>query len=181
MLDAAHLLVQSDSDPEALLPMIAGELRAADGDAPVYDVRTFDEAVAGLVMPQRMGVTLLACFSLLALALATIGIYGVASYGAALRTREIGIRIALGSSAREIRSLVLRGASRSVVAGLAAGLALAVWAGRLASSFLFGVSPHDPLTLAGVGVLLAVVALVAASIPARRASRTDPSVALRVE
>jgi predicted permease len=180
-VESAHLFVRSDGDPEDLLPMLAGELRAVDASAPVYDVRTFEEAVRGLAMPQRMGVSLMGLFSLLALVLATVGIYGVASYVAALRTREIGIRMALGAGRTEITRLIMDQGARPVAVGIAAGLGLALWAGQLATAFLFDVSPRDPLTLAIVAAVLGSVALGATCIPAYRAARINPTAALRHE
>ena len=130
-------------------------------------------------MPQRMGVTLFGVFSALALTLAAIGIYGVASYVAALRTRELGIRIALGADRARIRALVLRQGSVPVAVGVGAGLIIAAAASRLATAFLRGVPPRDPVTYAAVAALLAAIALVATWIPARRAARLDPIQALR--
>lgn len=181
MVESAHLFVRTTDDPELLLPLLAGELRNADASAPVYDVRTFTDAIRGLVMPQQMGVVLLGSFATLTLVLASVGIYGVASYGAALRRREIGIRIALGSGRRAIGRLIVRQAAVPVAGGMITGVGLALFAGRLAAAFLFDVSPHDPVTLIAVALLLGLVALGAAYLPARRASRTDPMAALRAD
>ena len=180
-LTAMHLMVRTNGSDEALLGPLAAELRGIDPDAPIYDVSTFTWRVRELVMPQRMGVTLFAGFSLLALTLAAIGIYGVASYVAALRTRELGIRIALGADRRRIRALVLRQGSRPIAAGVGAGLVIAALGSRLAEAFLRGVAPHDPLTYAAVTLLLGAVALCATWIPASRAARLDPIQALRQE
>ncbi len=124
-INAVHLFVRTGGDAEALLGPISEQLGAIDRDAPVYDVSTFAWRVRQLMMPQRMGVTLFGVFSALALILAAIGIYGVASYVAALRTRELGIRIALGADRARIRALVLRQGSVPVAAGVGAGLAIA--------------------------------------------------------
>ena len=142
---------------------------------------TFAWRVRQLVMPQRMAVTLFGVFSALALTLAAIGIYGVASYVTALRTREIGIRIALGADRAGIRTLMLRQGSIPVIAGMIGGLAVSALGGRLAASFLRGVTPHDPLTYLSVTILLGAVALLATWLPARRAARLDPMTALRNE
>jgi ABC-type antimicrobial peptide transport system permease subunit len=142
-------------------------------------VTTFEWQVRTLVMPQRMGATFFAAFAILALTLATIGIYGVASYVAALRTREIGIRIALGADRARIRTLVLRQGAVPIAVGVAAGIALAALGSRFAAAFLRDVSPRDPITYAAVALLLSVIGLAATWVPARRAAATDPVQALR--
>lgn len=176
-----HLLVRTSGDAGQLLGPMAEQLRSIDRDAPVFDVSTLAWRVRQLVMPQRMGVTLFAVFSALALTLAAIGIYGVASYVAALRTRELGIRIALGADRARIRALVLRQGSIPIAAGVAAGLAIAAIGSRFAAAFLRGVTPRDPLTFAAVAALLATIALLATWIPARRAANLDPIKALRTD
>jgi ABC-type antimicrobial peptide transport system permease subunit len=176
-----HLLVRTSGDEEALLGPLATTLRGIDPNAPVYDVSTFAWRVRRLIMPQRMGATLFGAFAALALVLATVGIYGVASYVAKLRSREIGIRIALGADGASIRALLLRGAAAPVGLGVLAGLAIAIVCSQFAVAFLHGVPPRDPLTYASVAVLLVGVAVCATLIPARRAARLDPVVALRQE
>jgi predicted permease len=178
-VDAAHLLVRTNGDVEAILGPIDALLRSLDTDAPVYFVSPFAWRVRQLVMPQRMGVMLFAAFSALGLTLAAIGIYGVAAYIATLRTREIGIRIALGADRAQIRALVLREGARPVIAGLVAGLVVAALGGQLATAFLRGVTPHDPVTYATVAVLLSAIAMGATWIPARRAAKLEPMSALR--
>jgi putative ABC transport system permease protein len=178
--DTAHLLVRSE-DAAATAARLDDTLRAVDPSVPAYGIRTFDEVVSTLVMPQRMGVTLLACFSLVALVLAALGIYGVAAYVAALRTREIGIRMALGADRRSVARLMLRTAAVPVFTGIVAGLALALWAGQLATAFLHGTTARDPLALAAVVALMTAIALTASYLPARRAARVDPVAALRLE
>ena len=180
-VNPSHLFVRTGGDAEALLGPIGEQLRAIDRDAPVYAISTFAWRVRQLVMPQRMGVTLFAVFSALALTLAAIGIYGVASYVAALRTRELGIRIALGADRARIRALVLRQGAIPIAAGVASGLLIAAIGSRFAAAFLRGVPPRDPLTFAAVAALLAAIALVATWIPARRAANLDPIRALRAE
>jgi putative ABC transport system permease protein len=180
--EPAHLFVRARSgEPSDVVPLVREQLRAIDPDLPVYDVVPFEQRVAALVMPQRMGVTLLGSFSVLALALAAVGIYGVASYVAALRTREIGIRMALGSDRRAVSALMIRQSAPPIAAGLLLGAGLALWAGPVAAAFLYDVSPRDPLTLAGGAALLTVLAVFATYVPARRAARIDPVRALRVE
>jgi predicted permease len=179
--DTAHLFVKSTAAPSSLVPLVREQLRALDPELPVLAVGPFAEAVAQLTMPQRMGVTLFTLFSAIALALATVGIYGVATYVAALRTREIGVRIALGATRPAVRHLVLRQGAWPVAGGILVGLALAVYTSRAASAFLVDVSPLDPLTFGGVTILLAAVALGASYVPALRASRIEPVRALRDE
>jgi macrolide transport system ATP-binding/permease protein len=178
---AAHLLVRTAGNPGRLLGAIAGQLRGLDPGAPVFDVESLAWRVRHLVMPQRMGSVLFGVFGLLAVTLAAIGIYGVASYVAALRTKELGIRIALGADGGRIRALVLRQGSIPIAAGLVGGLGVAAIASRAAASFLRDVPPRDPLTYAAVVVLLGGIALLATWIPSRRAAALDPIRALRQE
>jgi ABC-type antimicrobial peptide transport system permease subunit len=177
----AHLFVRTRIDPAEAVPLVREQLRAVDPEVPMYDIVPFADRVAALVMPQRMGVALFTLFSALALALATVGIYGVATYVASLRTREIGIRIALGATTGAVRRMVLVQGARPIVAGILAGLAMAIYAGRLAEAFLLNVSPMDPLTFVAVPLAIAAIALVASYVPARRASRIEPVQALRDE
>jgi putative ABC transport system permease protein len=180
-LTRASLLVRTSGEVDALLPRLRDQLRAADPDAPVASLTSFTWQVRKLAMPQRMGTALFAIFSLLAVTLASIGIYGVTAYVAALRQRELGIRIALGADRARIRALVLRQGAIPIAAGLLAGILIAALASRLATAFLRGVPPRDPLTYTAVAALLAGIALLATWIPARRASRLDPIRALREE
>jgi predicted permease len=179
--DMAHIFVKTSGNEDALVPLVREQLQALDAALPLYFVRPFEQLISHLVMPQRMGVTLFGIFSALALTLAAVGIYGVASYVAALRTREIGIRVALGAAGRDIRRLVLRQGLTPVWVGIAAGLVLSFWAARAAARFLYGVSPTDPLTFAAVAALLSSIALLATYVPARRAAAVDPVRALRHE
>jgi predicted permease len=178
---AAHLIVRTSGDERALLGTLPALLRSVDSDMPVYDVLPFAEHVRELVMPQRMGVVLFSFFSALALSLATIGIYGVASYVATLRRRELGIRVALGARAGHIRSLIVMQGMLPAAAGVGAGLLVALWAGDFARAFLYGVSPSDPATLGVVAGALVAISVIATWIPARRAATTDPVAALRHE
>jgi macrolide transport system ATP-binding/permease protein len=180
-LDPAHLFVRTGGDSRAILPILRDRLQTLDPALPVYDVQPFAEHVRELVMPQRMGVALFALFSAVALTLALVGIYGVASYAATMRTREIGIRIALGAGRHDIGRIVVRQGLGPVAVGVAAGMVMASWAARFATAFLYDVSPLDPPTYASVAVVLALSAFAAVYFPARRASRLDPVVALRHE
>ena len=180
-LDSAHLFVRTSAPAETVLPILREQLRSLDPELPLYDMAAFEDRVARLVMPQRMGVALLALFSALALALATVGTYGVASYVASLRSREIGVRIALGASSASVRRLILRQGATPIAIGIAAGLALALYVSRFAEAFLYDVKRFDIPTFVSVPLLLAVVALLATYVPARRASRIAPVDALRNE
>ena len=157
------------------------QVAAIDPEQPIYAVKTFDQIVADSFGQPRFRAALLGAFGLLALALAAIGIYGVMAYSVAQRTREIGIRMALGAAASDVLGLVLRQAMRLSVIAVAAGLVgSALLSGGLAS-LLYGVRPIDPATFAGVAILLVAVASLAAWVPARRAARVDPIAALRNE
>jgi ABC-type antimicrobial peptide transport system permease subunit len=179
--DAAHLFVRSSVDSSATMALVAEALRAADPEVPVYDVEPFADRVAALLMTQRMGLTLFSLFGAVALCLATVGVYGVASYVAATRTREIGVRMALGATRSAVRRLILTQNARPLALGIGAGLLLSWYASRTITAFLIEVSPTDPLTFAAVSLVLAAVAAAATYIPARRASRADPMAALRSE
>jgi putative ABC transport system permease protein len=177
--EPAHLFVRTSGDTRDLLSRVAVELRSIDPQMPLYDVMPFTEHVRELVMPQQMGTVLLVMFSALAVSLAAIGIYGVASYVAQLRARELGIRIALGASGGDVRRLVVRQGLVPAALGVATGMAFAMWAARFARAFLYDVSPADPVTFGVVSVLLLLMALTATWLPARRAARLDPVAALR--
>jgi putative ABC transport system permease protein len=176
-----NLVVRSTVDADGLAAAIRDAVQSLDADLPVYGVRTLQSFVAENVAPRRLSVLLLSLFAGLALLLAGVGIYGVISYSVTQRLHEIGIRMALGASPRDVIRLVVGQGARLVAAGVGVGVVCAFGLTRLLSSLLFGVSASDPLTFAGVVVVLATVALVAGYIPARRASRTDPLIALRYE
>jgi putative ABC transport system permease protein len=140
-----------------------------------------DSLIAGSLGPQRFATTLLAVFAGLAILLAAIGLYGLMSYSVAQRTNEIGIRMALGAQQGEVLRMVLRQGAKLALAGIVAGVVVGLVLTRLMESLLYGVSAADPLSFAGAAVLLVLVALLACYIPARRAMRVDPMVALRYE
>jgi predicted permease len=178
------VVVRTPLDSSMVLPEIRKAVYETGSDQTVYHAQTMAEIVSESISPQRLPLILLASFASLALALASIGIYGVISYSVTQRVHEIGIRMALGAEKRDISRLVVRQGLRLVFAGLAIGIAAALILTRLLSSFsqlLYGVRASDPLTFAVISILLTSVAVLACYIPARRAMRVDPMVALRYE
>jgi predicted permease len=173
--------VRTRMDSRASLASIRSAVRTIDPRLPVLDLRTVDDQLDRVLLTERMLATLASAFAVLATLLAVIGLYGVMSFVVARRTREIGIRVALGASRRAAIGLVLRDAGALIAAGVAAALP-ATWAlGRLVQSQLFGVQPMDLATLAGAAALVVLVALGATAVPARRASSVNPVEALRAE
>jgi predicted permease len=156
-------------------------LQQANSENIVYSAQTMNEVIADSLAARRFSMEILGVFAALALLLSSVGIYGVISYGVGQRTQEIGIRLALGAQRGDVLRLVLGQAARMTLIGVAIGLGAAFGLTRLMNTMLFGVSATDPLTFGGVALLLALVALAAAYIPARRATRVDPMVALRYE
>ena len=175
------LVVRSAEDPLRVAPAIRAELRALDPNQPLADVRTLEEYLDRSVAQRRLTMLLLAAFAGIAFALAAVGIYGVLAHSVAQRTREIGLRMALGARAHDVLRMVVRQGMGAVGAGVLAGVAGALTLTRVMTSLLFGVSATDPLTFAGVAAVFAGVALLACWLPARRAARVDPMVALRYE
>jgi putative ABC transport system permease protein len=147
----------------------------------IYGVETMNEVVSNSFATRRLAMILLGAFAALALLLACVGIYGVNSYLVGQRTQEIGVRVALGAQRGDVMRLILGQGARVALAGVAIGAVAALGLTRLMASQLFGVSAHDPVTFAGVALLLIVVAVAACFVPARRAMRVDPMVALRHE
>lgn len=176
-----HLLVKSAVDPTALISSLRGAVASIDKDQPVFAISTMTQLRSDSTSTRRITLILLGAFSGLALVLATIGIYGVISYSVAQRTHEIGIRMALGAQHQNVLRMVLGRGGKIALAGIAIGLVAAFGLTRLMSSLLFSVNASDPATFAAVALLLALVALLACYIPARRAMRVDPMVALRHE
>ncbi|MBZ5500470.1 MAG: ABC transporter permease [Acidobacteriia bacterium] len=175
------LVVRTTLPPSAILPAIKNAIWSVDKNQPVFGVRSMDEIISEIVSAQRLAFLLLGVFAFLALALAAIGIYGVNSYLVSERTHEIGVRIALGAQPSDVSRLVLGHGARLAGIGVIVGVVAAFALTRLLSSLLFGVSATDPLTFVGVAILLTLVAVAACYIPARRAMRVDPLVALRCE
>jgi len=175
------LVVKGSVEPSSLVPAVKREVQAVDPDQPLANVRTLQSLIDESVAARRFSLTLVGLFALVALALGAVGLYGVMSYTVTQRTREIGIRMALGAQRRDMLRLVVRQGMALALAGVAAGLAAALAATRVMSSLLFGVSATDPQTYALVAAVLVVVALAACLVPARRATKVDPMVALRYE
>ncbi|MEP6993813.1 MAG: ABC transporter permease [Acidobacteriota bacterium] len=175
------LLVRGSATPAALSSAIEQELRAIDPELPIYGVRTMEGAMASTFGERRFAMQLLGIFAIVALLLSAVGVYGVVAYGVSQRTREIGIRMALGARPADVRRMLLREGGRLAALGVMAGVAGALVLTRAMSALLYGVGPRDPATFAAVPAVLAAVALAATYFPARRASRVDPLSALRAE
>lgn len=178
---ATSLVVRGAGDPQRLIAMVGNEMRQLDANLPTSTAKTLVERLAFPLLPTRLAASALGSFGLLALLLAAIGIYGVMSYAVTRRTREIGIRIALGAQRGNVLRLMIRQGMLLVIIGAALGLVVAYNATGLLMTMLYGVTPNDGLTFTGVIALLLTVALLACFVPARRAARVDPMVALRHE
>jgi predicted permease len=175
------LVVRTSGDPLKLAPAVQGEVWAIDKNLPVSGVRSMDDVISGAVGPQRFNALLLGVFASVALVLAVVGVYGVMSYTVAERTHEIGVRMALGAQAGDVLRMVVGQGFMLALIGLAVGLSGALALTRVMSKLLYGVSATDPLVFGGVTVALALAALLACLVPARRAAKVDPMVALRYE
>jgi predicted permease len=175
------LVVRTTGDPLAMAAAVRAEIWKLDKELPLYQVRTMEQILSASVVGQRFNMLLLTVFAALALLLATVGIYGLMSYATAQRAREIGVRLALGARARDVLRLVMKQGLILTVSGVAIGLAGAFALTRIMTGLLFGVSATDPVTFTLIAALLTLVALVACWIPARRAAKFDPMVALRCE
>ncbi|HEX5830364.1 MAG TPA: FtsX-like permease family protein, partial [Gemmatimonadaceae bacterium] len=178
---ALHVAARTSGDPLQAAAALRRIVRALDPTLPVAEIRTMEDRVRESVAQPRVSVALLGGFSAVALLLAAVGIYGVMAYAVAQRTREIGIRVALGARPTDVRRLVVRQGMTPALLGVAVGLAGAFAVTRLMASLLFDVSATDPLTFAAVSAFLLSVALVASWLPARRATRVDPLLAMRSE
>jgi putative ABC transport system permease protein len=175
------LVVRSHADPAAIIPAIRRSVANLDPDVPLYKIETMEELRAEGRAPARMGTILLMLFGAIALLLAAMGVFGVMSYTVGQRMREFGIRLAVGASTSDVLKLTLGRGVFHVAAGAAFGVLGAAALARLASGVLTGISPNDPLTFAAATFVLISVGLVASYLPAHRASRIDPTIALRSE
>jgi putative ABC transport system permease protein len=175
------LLVRTAGDPRALLLSIRAAVHDIDPQLPVFATRTMDKAIAASIATQRSSATLVGGFSVLALFLAALGLYGVLAYSVTRRTREIGIRIALGSPRAKICGLIVRRGMIMVALGIFAGVIISVACSPLVRHFVYGVTPHDPSMIIGVATLLVAIAILACWLPARRAMNVDPMEVLRYE
>jgi predicted permease len=177
----ATLVVRAAGDPRSLLPALRQELQSLDPNVVPFDLETIQQYMALPLFPARSTALLLGAFGLLALVLAIAGLYGVMSYAVSQRTREMGVRMALGAANRDLLKLVVGHGLRLTLLGLACGLLGAFALTRVLASFLYGIRPTDPATFVAMPVLLALVTLLASYIPARRATKVEPMVALRYQ
>jgi putative ABC transport system permease protein len=176
-----NLVMRTASDPKGIVSAVKREIQSLDPNQPMYQVQTMEELISESVGARRFALRMLELFGALALLLAAVGIYGVLSYITTARTHEIGLRIALGARTGDVLRLVIGQGMKLALIGAGAGLLAAFALTRLMSNLLYGVSATDPVTFAGVALLLLAVALLACYLPARRAARTDPMIALRCE
>ena len=177
----ATLHVRTAGDPRALVAAMREQIRALDASLPVYDVKTMTDHLGLSLLPARLAGSVLGLFGVVALALAAVGIYGVMAYSVSQRTRELGVRLALGARPLDLLSMLLAQGLRLAAAGLAIGFPVALGLSRAASGLLYGISATDPATLVAIPALLGGVALLASYIPARAALGADPMAALRHE
>jgi putative ABC transport system permease protein len=181
MTESVTMVARTSTDPLTIAPEVKNQVLAIDKDTPLHTVQTMEQIVAASLSKQRFSMLLFGIFASVALVLAAIGIYGVMSYTVTQRTHEIGVRMALGAKRADVLKLVVRQGMTLAIIGLAIGIGAAFLLTRLMASLLFDVSTTDPTTFAMLAVLLAAVALLACYIPARRATKVDPMVALRYE
>jgi putative ABC transport system permease protein len=178
---AMTVVIKAAGDPQQLINSVRQTIAAVDPDQPIYSVRTMGDIRAESVAPERLNLTLMGIFAGIALVLSIVGIYGVMSYAVTQRTHEIGIRMAVGASPRQVFKLILGQGMILAVIGVVLGLVGAFALTRLMVTMLFDVTPTDPATFIGVAALLIAVALVACFIPGRRATKVEPVISLRYE
>jgi ABC-type antimicrobial peptide transport system permease subunit len=176
-----NFYVRTSLPPTQMLGQIGPVIKRLDPSLPVEDLKTMPQQIRENIFLDRMISILSACFAVLATLLAAVGLYGVLAYSVTQRTREIGVRMALGANAHRVQGMVLRQVAVMIAIGGTLGLAAAYGLGKLAQSMLFEIKAHDPLALGGAVILLTLVALTAGYLPARRASRVDPMHALRYD
>ena len=176
-----YLIVRTTSEPKGMTAAVRGAIDSIDKDQPIYRVMTLEQIVSNSVVQKRFSMFLLGIFAAVALLLAAVGIYGVMSYAVTQRTHEVGIRMALGAQQKDVLAMVVRQGMVMTLIGVGIGLAGAFAATRVMASLLFGIGAHDPLTFAAISLLLGGVSLIASFIPALRATKVDPMVALRYE
>jgi putative ABC transport system permease protein len=176
-----NLLTRTEVEPLSLTAAVRAQVAALNKDQAVFNVRTMEQAVERSVAPRRFSMLLLTVFAVVALVLASLGIYGLMSYAVAQRTREIGVRMALGAQASDVLKLVVREVMKLALVGVTLGLVASLALTRTMKNLLFGVNATDPATFAAIALLLTLVALLACYVPARRATKIDPMVALRRE
>jgi len=177
--DSMILYARSERDPSTVLAAVPTEIHSLDPGLAVEDIRTGSKVIDQALWWSKMGVGLLGAFGLLALGLASVGLYGIMAYSVSQRRREIGVRMALGAGPGSVSFLVLRQGMTVVASGVGVGMALSLLLGRVLARFLYGVSGSDPIGVGGASFALLAVAFVACYLPARSASRVDPLVALR--
>jgi putative ABC transport system permease protein len=175
------IMLRTSPNPQGLVSAVRNAVESVDKNQPLAEEATMDEVIARSVAPRRFQTMLLGLFALLALVLAAVGIYGVVSYSCSQRVHEFGIRVALGAERRDLLQMVIRQGTKITLIGVCVGVGGALALTRFLSGLLYGVKPTDPLTLLGVSLFLTAVALLASYIPARRATKVDPMVALRYE
>jgi putative ABC transport system permease protein len=174
-------VLKTSNDPHGLTSAVTRTIQSIDRELPVFGVKTMDEYLASSVAAPRFNTTLLSIFASVALVLTIVGLYGVMSYSVAQRTSEIGIRMALGAQSSDVMKMVIRQGFKMVLIGLGIGLIVAFALMRIMASLLFGITTKDPITFGIVTCLLMLVALLACYLPARRATKVDPLIALKYE